>query len=55
MKSGGSEMIPGAGDLVVTLKLVHWSFRDLAAPADHVGQVFGLPVQAKNTEHPQLA
>ena len=47
--------IPGASDLVVTRELCHWWFRDLAAPADHVGQVFGLPARARDTEHPQLA
>ena len=46
--------IPGAGDLVVTHELCHWWLRDLTAPADHVGQVFGLPVQVRDTEHPQL-
>ena len=55
VSGGGMGPIPRAGDLVVTYVLCHWWFRNLAAPADHVGQAFGLPVQARDTEHLQLA
>ena len=48
-------LIPGASDLVLTHELCHWWLRDLAATTDHVGQMFDLPVQARDTEYPQLA